>query len=51
MSIICRYNQPWIKLFRALRALRPLRLMSHSEGMKKVFASVFQAMFGMVSGL
>lgn len=30
------YNQPWIKLFRALRALRPLRLLSHSEGMRKV---------------
>ena len=30
------YSQPWIKVFRALRALRPLRLLSHSEGMRKV---------------
>ena len=41
------YSQPWIKIFRALRALRPLRLLSHSKGMMKVFSSVFQSMFAM----
>ena len=41
------YSQPWIKVFRALRALRPLRLLSHSKGMMKVFSSVFKSMFAM----